>query len=42
MSRSNNEVHIYEINENITEKKSFMFIFCLFRIKQVCVMVMNE
>jgi len=45
MSRSNNKVRIDEISECATEKnlKSFMFIvFSLFRIKQVCIIVMNE
>jgi len=44
MLRSNNQVYIDEINESVTKKqKSFMFIvFRLFRIKQICIIVMNE
>jgi len=41
MSRSKDQVYIDEIDESVTEKisKSFIFIvFCLFRIKQVCIM----
>ena len=45
MLKSNNQVHIDEINETVTEKKykSFIFIvFCLFRIEQECIIAMNE
>jgi len=46
MSRSNTEVHIDEINENVTEKMYkkiiHVHLFCLFRIKQVCIILMNE
>ena len=43
MSRPNNQVHIDDINESVIEKKSLIFIVsCLFRIKQVCIIVMNE
>jgi len=44
--KSNNQAHIDEIDESVTEKKnqkSFVFIvFCQFRIKQVCIIVINE
>jgi len=45
-SRSNNQVqlHIYEINENVTEKFKIIYVhfFCLFRVKQLGIIVMNE